>query len=137
MRDHIDIANLFGSGSQSKHLKKTRPIHIEPPNKLPNTMAGSRGDLHGQLQSKSPWVLLHGAGDGNLAMLVSALAQPLRPWALGGALGAAGSGPAEEFLPGQLLLRRASGAWVERLREGPGALELCELVGNRWKSGAI
>jgi hypothetical protein len=69
---------------------------------------------------KSPWVLLHGAGDGNLAILGSALAQPLRPWALGGALGAAGSGPAEEFLPGQLLLRRASGAWVERLREGPG-----------------
>ncbi|CAL1170137.1 unnamed protein product [Cladocopium goreaui] len=62
--------------------------------------------------------VLLGTGDGNLAILVSALAQPLRPWALGGALGAAGSGPAEEFLPGQLLLRRASGAWVERLREG-------------------
>lgn len=55
------------------------------------------------------------AGDGNLAILVSALAQPLRPWALGAA---GGAGPAEEFLPGQLLLRRASGAWVERLTEG-------------------
>eukprot|EP00435_Cladocopium_sp_Y103_P036830 s365_g9.t1 len=62
--------------------------------------------------------VLLGTGDGNLAILVSALAQPLRPWALRGASSAAGSGPAEEFLPGQLLLRRASGAWVERLREG-------------------
>ena len=64
------------------------------------------------------------AGDGNLAILVSALAQPLRPWAL--MASGAGSGPAEELLPGQLLLRRASGAWVERLREGG------ERLGQLW-----
>ena len=59
--------------------------------------------------------VLLGTGDGNLAILVSASAQPLRPWALGAA---GGAGPAEEFLPGQLLLRRGESSWVARLTEG-------------------
>ena len=59
--------------------------------------------------------VLLGTGDGNLAILVSACAQPLRPWALGAA---GGAGPAEEFLPGQLLLRRGESSWVARLTEG-------------------
>ena len=68
--------------------------------------------------------VLLGTGDGNLAILVSASAQPLRPWALGAA---GGAGPAEEFLPGQLLLRRGESSWVARLTEGLHVLSSSEL----------
>ncbi|CAJ1380920.1 unnamed protein product [Effrenium voratum] len=57
--------------------------------------------------------VLLAAADG-LAVLVSALAEPVRP---SKAL-SSNSGPAEHLLPGQLVLRRGRPAWTARLAEG-------------------
>ena len=55
-------------------------------------------------------VLLETAS-GDLSVLVSALSEPVRPWA--DALS-----PAERFLPGQLVLRRGKPSWMANLAEG-------------------
>ncbi|CAE7259970.1 unnamed protein product [Symbiodinium microadriaticum] len=58
-------------------------------------------------------VLLETAA-GDLSVLVSALSEPVRPWAER----ADSLSPAERFLPGQLVLRRGKPSWMANLAEG-------------------
>ncbi|CAE7723402.1 unnamed protein product [Symbiodinium sp. CCMP2456] len=51
---------------------------------------------------------------GDLSVLVSALSEPVRPWAER----ADSLSPAERFLPGQLVLRRGKPSWMANLAEG-------------------